>query len=322
MPWCGTVLRVRLRLGVPDDFDFRNAVCSHGFFVLAPNRWDPARQRLRTVVTLSEEEAIAVEIAERAGGGLQATSPQHVTADERQCVTRAIRRMLRLDESLADFHARCRASSSHREAADLRFGRLLRSATLFEDMVKVICTCNTGWAQTVGMIDRIVTRWGVPVPHSAERGFPTPQGLAAVSPARLKAQARVGYRGEFLHRLARDAEDGKLDLGVFEDGSVPTEDLFGQLKQIRGVGDYAAGHLCMLLGRYDRLAIDSETLRFLTERFPRRRWTPAHIRAHYAGWQPHAFLAYWFELWQDYQRRHGPSAEWPPAQVGSRITQA
>jgi hypothetical protein len=31
---------------------------------------------------------------------------------------------------------------SHRAAARLRFGRLLRSASLFEDIVKVICTCN------------------------------------------------------------------------------------------------------------------------------------------------------------------------------------
>ena len=55
-------------IATPPDFDFRTAVCSHGFFVLAPNLWDPARQSLRTVVTLNSDTAVSVVIREASIG--------------------------------------------------------------------------------------------------------------------------------------------------------------------------------------------------------------------------------------------------------------
>jgi hypothetical protein len=76
----------------------------------------------------------------------------------------------------------------------------------------------------------------------------------------------------------------------------------------------------MLLGRYDRLAVDSEMRRFLGQRYPRRRWTPAAMKAHYACWHPFEFLAYWYELWADYVARHGQADQWERQDVGRRIT--
>lgn len=317
-----TLTAVRLTLRAPDDFSFRHAVCSHGFFVLAPNRWDRVRGVLRTVITLDDTTAVPIEAAEDGNERVRVTSPVRVSTDQRKRVGAAVARMLRLDERFAAFHARCLASATHRTAADLRFGRLLRSPTLFEDIVKVICTCNTAWRQTVAMVDHLVRHWGVPVEGSDARGFPTAERLASVRLADLKEKARVGYRAESLHRLAREVADGRLDLTAIERFAGPTGDLFHQLKRIHGVGDYAAGHLCMLLGRYDRLAVDTEAVRFLKDRHPRRKWTPATIRDYYAAWHPFEFLAYWFELWQDYVRQHGESDQWEPEVTGRRITTA
>ena len=254
------------------------------------------------------------------GGYVSIACPGEPSTVMRSAVRSAVRRMLRLDADLSGFHALCRRSASHRDAATMRFGRLLRGASLFEDVVKIICTCNVGWSQTVAMLDRMVTAWGVPTGADQSRAFPTPEGLAGVGAARLKRIARLGYRAEFVHRLACDVVKGKLDLDAIEQFDGPSGALYEQLRQIHGVGDYAAAHLCMLLGRYDRLAVDTELKRFLAGRHPRRRWTPASLRGCYDEWHPYQFLAYWFELWREYTQRHGEADQWRPEEVRGRIT--
>jgi len=311
---------VRMTLQPPADFEFRSAVCSHGFFVLAPNRWDPASQTLNTVITLDDENAIPIAIRASAHGHVAVRSPARLIRSRSAGVRRAVSRMLRLDEDLSRFHDRCRRCASHAEAAALRFGRLLRGASLFEDVVKVLCTCNVAWRQTVAMVDRIVRHWGVPAGAAGVNGFPTPSGLARVRVSALKRLTRVGYRAEFIHEFARSVASGRLDLAQLEQSEAGSEELYTRLRRIRGVGDYAASHLCMLLGYYDRLAIDTEMVRLLTQRHPRRRFTPASIRAYYQPWQPYAFLAYWYELWADYVDRHGRAEQWSPMGVGREIT--
>jgi len=311
---------VRMTLQPPADFEFRSAVCSHGFFVLAPNRWDPTSRTLNTVVTLDDEMAVPVAIRASADGRVAVRSPARLGRPHSTAIRRAVSRMLRLDEDFSCFHDRCRRCASHAEAASLRFGRLLRGASLFEDVVKVLCTCNVAWRQTVAMVDQIVSHWGVPTVDAGVNGFPTPSGLARVRVGTLKRLARVGYRADFIHEFARSVACGRLDLAQLERGEADSEELYARLRQIRGVGDYAASHLCMLLGCYDRLAIDTELIRLLTARHPRRRFTPASIRAYYQPWQPYAFLAYWYELWADYVDRHGRPEQWSPMDVGRKIT--
>jgi 3-methyladenine DNA glycosylase/8-oxoguanine DNA glycosylase len=318
---------MKLLLATPPDFDFRSAVCSHGFFVLAPNVWDPAHQLLRTVITLDNHTAVPVVIGEAraaagasSGLGVVLSFTGKLVVKQRSAVSAVVRRMLRLDEDLSGFHERCRSSETHRQAAEMHFGRLLRSPSLFEDVAKVICTCNTSWRQTVSMVQRITDTWGVRTPDGLGRGFPTADLLAGVSAAMLRRTAGVGYRADFLHRLARDVVDGQLSFDAIEHFTGPSDELYKMLRTIHGVGDYAAAHLCMLLGRYDRLAVDTELRRFLQERHPRRRFTPRTLRQYYDRWQPYQFLAYWFDLWSDYTRRHGQSHEWDPEETGRQVT--
>lgn len=309
---------MKWELSAGADFEFTSAVCSHGFFMLAPNRWDPASRTLRTVVALDDEHAADVVLS-ASPRGVRVEAP--VRAADRAAITRAVSRMLRLDEDLAPFHVLCRASTTHAGAAEARFGRLLRSATLFEDVVKVICTCNIAWRQTTAIVRKLVEVWGVPAPSGA-RAFPTPRRLAEVSTQELRDVARLGYRAPFVHRLAHDVVSGALDLDVLETFAGSSSELHKALRRIHGIGDYAAGNLCMLLGRYDHLAVDTEMIRFLRERHPRRRFTPAAIRRYFARWAPWQFLAYWYELWSGYTAEHGDAREWSPEGVGARITES
>lgn len=314
---------MRWTLPFPDDFDFVSAVCSHGFFVLAPNRWDGEQRVLRTVISVDRGGAYDVELsADDATVRVDVPRVRRLPNATRSCITDAVGRILRLDEDLTAFHTQCAKYASHRVAARRRFGRLLRSATLFEDIVKIICTCNVTWKQTTGMVDALVRHYGTPAGnHTDVHAFPTAEQLAGVPENELKATARVGYRAVSISRLARSVQDGTIDLTAFEDPDRETTELFKNLKRkLHGVGDYAAGNLCMLLGRYDRLAADTEMLRFWKTHYPRRHHTVRAIEAHYRTWQPYAFLAYWWELWNDYTESHGDAADWQRDEQGTAIT--
>ncbi len=301
------------------DFDFRSAVCSHGFFMLAPNSWDPGGGVLSTAVAVDDEHAVAADLQAAADGRVRILLTGRPGRAAVGAVRRAAVRMLRLDEDLSGFHARCRSSRTHRPAARQRFGRLLRGASFFEDVVKVICTCNTAWSRTVVMVGNLVNSWGVPAEGTGRRAFPTPGRLAVATEARLRA-AGLGYRAAWIAALARAVADGRLDLTAFERSAAPTADLMRDLRRIRGIGPYGAAHLAMLLGRYGCLAWDSEMRRMLGGREPGRRWTPAEAIDYYRIWEPYQFLAYWYDLWRDYADVHGAPHLWDPSIVAGGIT--
>ena len=56
--------------------------------------------------------------------------------------------MFQLNIDTSEFIALAMQSEHHRWVAEVDFGRLLCSSRLFEDIVKIIATTNTTWAQT------------------------------------------------------------------------------------------------------------------------------------------------------------------------------
>ncbi len=300
-----------LRLAVPADFDLVRAVCSYGYFLLAPNRWEPAAARLVRPLWVGGDRPVTVTVRQ-GGGGLRARCDRRLTRAEQARVRAAVGRMLRLNESMAGWYAR------HAEARRAGFGRLFRSPTLFEDMVKTITTCNVAWPNTIRMNALLCERIG-------GGAFPTAERLAGQRPSVLKRRCKVGYRAERIVRLAREVASGRLDLAWFEDPRRSSDEVFEALRRIHGIGDYAAANLCQVLGHYDRLAIDSETFRHFRdvhgvavngdEPAARRR-----IAAHYRRYAPYDFLAYWYELWVGYEHHAGRPAEHWDQDVAQRFT--
>lgn len=278
----------RLTLTLPARFDLKRAVCSYGYYMLAPNRWDGEACALEHVLRDAQGRPMTVRITQR-GRRLKVACARALSAAEQREVKRCVARMLRLDEDFTAWH---RLLPEARRAG---FDRLFRSATLFEDIVKTITGCNVAWPNTVRMNALLCAQHG-------EGAFPTPAQLARVKADRLKRTCKVGYRAERIVRLARDVDAGRLDLGAFEQPGRTTDELHAALCEIHGIGDYAAANICSLLGRYDRLAIDSETYRHFREVYGAA--TPddpkklhAKIIAHYDRYAPYQQLAYWYELW-------------------------
>src|SRR5690606_32380633 len=131
-------------------YDFERSVNDHGWIMLAPNYWDDARKAFRRVERLSTGSVVLLHIsAEDAGAHVHIViqvEPETVTDAEQNEIRRNVHWMLKLDEDLSAFYERCQAQNPALwERLCSGRGRLLRSPTMWEDIVRTICTTNTTW---------------------------------------------------------------------------------------------------------------------------------------------------------------------------------
>ena len=94
--------------------------------------------------------------------------------------------MFRADEDFTEFWGLCRGHAVLRHCKLNRTGALLRCPTVFEDVVKTICTINAHWRNTKRMVENLCRMFGEACPGDGEAfTFPGPDRLAAASVARL-----------------------------------------------------------------------------------------------------------------------------------------
>jgi 3-methyladenine DNA glycosylase/8-oxoguanine DNA glycosylase len=305
----------RLTLAVPRDFDLPRVVCSYGYFLLAPNRWRPQELALGHTFELAPGEphaSVVVRQPNGRGGPLSVQCDRPLVRGERVRITERLTRMLRMA-----FDAR-RWGKLAPVARRRGFGRLFRSATLWEDMVKTITSCNVTWPSTVRMNELLVERVG--------RGaFPSPAAVARWKPERLQRETKVGYRAGRIVKLAQRFESGELDPAWFESSERSVDEVRAAVLALEGFGPYATANVLQLLGWFDHLPIDTETYRLYckrtgVERPANPKALDAPINAYYEPFRPYRFLAFWFDLWRDYERRHGDAWTWDPDVVGRSFT--
>lgn len=307
----GRMTTTELTVLAPEPFSFEGTVYSHGWAVLAPHAWDPDVPQLERVHRLPADRVVALALRPLPGSSrpVVAVEVRHVgdlDPGEEETIRADVRRMLRLDEELDAFHERCRRRGGRwAPVAQEGLGRLLRSPTVFEDVVKTICTTNVQWGGTKRMVQGLVELCGaaapagVALPAGRRRAFPTPEAVAAEEAGKLREEAGLGYRAPYVHELARRVASGDLALEALTDSDLPTRELERELRGIRGVGPYAAATLLMLLGRYDVLAVDSVFRSFVADRyFGGETPEDEEARAVYEDWGRWRYLAYWFDLWQ------------------------
>ncbi|KAJ4956250.1 hypothetical protein NE237_013033 [Protea cynaroides] len=134
-------------------FDLEKAVCSHGLFMMAPNQWDPSTKTLQRPLRLSDGiSSLLVRISHPPNSSslhVLVFGADSLCPDDRQAVLAQVERMLRLSDkensNVREFH------KIHEAAKKGAFGRIFRSPTLFEDMVKCILLCNCQWPRTLTM---------------------------------------------------------------------------------------------------------------------------------------------------------------------------
>ena len=275
-----------------EPVDLRRTLASHGVADLPPNEIDGEGSTLTTTLVLPLG-ATTVQVGDGSARMARVTG-----SGPRTGVLEAVRHMLRLDDDLSAFYSLAREDPDLAWAAAGGAGRMMRSPTVFEDVVKTICTTNCAWSATVRMTTALVAHLGEQAP-GGRRAFPSAAAMAEADEAFYRDVVRAGYRGAYLRSLAASVADGNLDLEALNDPALTDEDVAERLIALPGCGPYATAHMMMLLGRYSRLILDSWT-RPTYARLNGRKAADRTIERRFRRYRDYAGLAFWLYLTRDW----------------------
>jgi 3-methyladenine DNA glycosylase/8-oxoguanine DNA glycosylase len=300
---------LELRGAGGEPVDLRRTMASHGVASLPPMLLDEEAWTLEVTLPLPGRRPRTVVIRE---GG-----PRHAAVEvrgrkpgarEAEAIAAAVRHVLALDLDLSGFYEVAGVDP------DLRWvttgaGRMVRSPTVFEDVVKTLCTTNCSWALTTKMVTALVEHLGEPA-SGAEgdtwrgRAFPTPAAMAERDETFYREVVRSGYRAPHFVRLAGMVASGELDLeplGLRPPDGPPDEEVEATLLALPGIGPYAAAHVMLLLGRYHRLILDSWSRpKYRRVTGARRQPTDAAIVRRFRKYGSFAGLAFWCFITRDW----------------------
>ncbi len=237
----GVLCEVPLRGAGGEPISFARTIHSHGCARLPPavvqesplvyRRAFRAGRRVVEVTLRADDGTLVAEtvasLSPRASAGIEA----------------AVRRMFRFDADLSAFYARIAGDETLAWAAR-GAGRILASPSVFEDVVKTICTTNCAWSATIRMTHALSELGG--------GAFPDAAVLAATPEAWFRDVARMGYRGPYVKTIASHVASGGLDLEALLREDVSDADVEEGLLALPGIGPYGAAHVMQLLGRHRR----------------------------------------------------------------------
>ena len=289
---------------------------SHGLASLPPMRLGENAKVLEVTLPVYGFPARTVLVSE--------SGPEHgiVSAvgpppghEEGERIFAAVSRVLRLDEDLSEFY------DLAAEDPDLSWvtrgaGRMVRSPTVFEEVVKTLCTTNCAWSATIRMVSALVEHLGEKAPGAPASGpwwgraFPTPEAIAGAGEGFYREVVRAGYRGRYLLALSRSVADGELDLEALDVSpeELPDDELEKRLLTLPGIGPYAAAHVMMMLGRYSRLILDSWTRPTYARLVGKPSVADKEIEERFSSYGPYKGLAFWLYLTRGWVEEDPPAA--------------
>ena len=304
--------RAELRLVGPggEPVDLARTLASHGFADLPPLRLDEAANTLELTFPLSRgARTVRVSLGRRGYAAIEPLGKP--LGRDRDRVLAVVAHVLRLDEDLSPFYELAAADPAL-DWVTSGAGRMLRSPTVFEDVVKTICTTNCAWSGTVRMVGALVEHLGPEDRPAGRHAFPTPEAMAEADESFYRDVARAGYRGAYLRTLAASVADGSLDLeelAASNSPDLPDDEVVERLLALPGVGPYAAAHIMMLLGRYSRLIFDSWTRPTYAEvTGARKRVADRTIERRFRRYGRYAGLAFWLVLTRSWVGEEGAAA--------------
>ncbi len=286
-----------IKIPIPENFSFRNTIYSHGWSELLPFELDEEKWRLSYVFSgkgfqkpisahvYSTGKFIKIEFAD-----------ESLSQTEKETVRKKVKHILRLDEDFSEFYKLTKRNKDFAWIAENKVAQLMRSPTVFEDLVKTVCTTNCSWGLTKKMVTNLVEKLGEKSANG-KRAFPTAEAMAKRDEKFYREEIRAGYRSAYFVELAETVASGQIDPESWLKTDLPTKELKKEMKKIKGVGDYAAENLLKLVGRYDGLALDSFLRAEFYKKHNQSKACPdreiADFYRDFGDWQG---LAIWFDM--------------------------
>jgi 3-methyladenine DNA glycosylase/8-oxoguanine DNA glycosylase len=272
---------------------------SHGVADLLPGHVDESERTYTTTLALVGARPRTVRISQGRPGFARVEVEgrplgERATAD----LEGSVRRILNLDEDLSEFYGLV-ADDPDLSWATAGAGRMLRTPTVFEAVVKTICTTNVAWSATVRMVSTLVEQLGEAAPTRAH-AFPSALAMASVPESFYRDTVRAGYRSAYLHALASGVVAGSFEVEALAgESDLPDDEVAVQLLALPGIGPYGAAHLMMLLGRHSRLILDSWT-RPKYAQVHGRKASDATVERRFRRYGKYSGLAFWLYLTKDW----------------------
>jgi hypothetical protein len=185
-------LEIPLRGPKGEPVDFARTIVSHGVAELPPNKVDLPGRTLETTLPIPRG-ARTVRLTSR-DGNLHVDT---VAGTFHQRLAETIAHMFRLDEDLSGFYAL--VGEDDLAWCTTGAGRMLRAPTVFEDVVKTICTPIRQSPPRRGPI-RCLTASRRPAGHACDQEVErSPLGCHRQAPKRKPALAGAVFRNELRH---------------------------------------------------------------------------------------------------------------------------
>ena len=300
---------MEISISTTPTFNFKRTAISHGWYDLPPFELTQENWTLSRVIDLGVARPLTVAISE-GRRAVRVVLTRSVGARAIEKITRDVRHMLRLDDDMSQFYDSVARDPDFSWIASSGAGRLLRAPTVFEDLVKMICTTNCSWALTDKMINGLVDSLGRES-SDGRRTFPTPEVMASMPEKFYRDEVRAGYRASYLKELAERVLSGDIDVESWLTSELPSAELKREMKRVKGVGDYAAENMLKLVGRYDGLALDSWVRgKFARIRNQSRKTSDNKIHRYYSRFGEWRGLALWCDMTRDWLEDDQSPLKW------------
>lgn len=259
----------------------RQTVFSHGWVYLEPWRWDESRQELSRPERIASS-AVPLRVTQHGPRTLLVVADgEQLSPHQLKVAKRTVRRWLSIDwDPRTAIRVAGKIDPKIAAFLDAGGGRFLRCSTFYEDFVKTVCTVHAAWSGTLRMASSLVDQLGAGT-------FPSPAQILDCGEDRLRRDLRLGFRSRVLAESTRRLlEEGTIDEnGNLVAGRIAYEDLLS----LRGVGEYSASHMMMLLGDFSRVPVDSEVTRFCKDRYGIE---AREVDSFFEKWGQYRFLGY------------------------------
>ena len=125
----------KLFIEPPPNFSFKSTVYSHGWSELAPFELDNENWILRYVLQFPGKKELPISATIYESDGKIVVETTDNFTDEKKII-RDVKHILRFDDDLIEFYKLISAEKDFDWIAEKNAGRLIRSPTVFEDLIK------------------------------------------------------------------------------------------------------------------------------------------------------------------------------------------
>ncbi|KAF3438452.1 hypothetical protein FNV43_RR21214 [Rhamnella rubrinervis] len=309
---------LKLPLGkCKSTFNLEKAVCNHGFFMMAPNRWIPSSKILQRPLRLADNTtSVTVLISHPPDSSflcVQVYHSQTPSPADQRAILKQVTRMLRLtmrDETIVTkFQSICP------EAKDINFGRIfVRPLSL--KMLSSASSFAIAGKRKRAKSEKLTTH---EANNAAPMGnFPNFEELVNIDESCFleKFKPILGYRAEYILELVEAVKTGRVSFQDLENSTEEQlcyEQVYQNLAKIKGFGHFTCANVLMCMGHYEIVPADTETLRHIRQvhgmKNCNKKTMEEEVRKLYDKYAPFQCLAYWMELLDRYEYKVGKLSE-------------